>query len=79
MAEVFTSNSVYGYWGEGNSFYDVEKNLLGMKEFLSKQDKTEIEKIGASIYNLNLNNINNFQAVKATYQNKIPEAIAFMK
>jgi hypothetical protein len=79
MAELFANTSAYGYWGTGNSFYDVEKNLLGMKAFLAKPDKTEIEKIGYSIYNLNLNNINNFQAIQATYQNKIPEAITFMQ
>ncbi len=79
MAELFANTSAYSYWGAGNSFYDVEKNLLGMKAFLAKPNKTEIEKIGFSIYNLNLNNINNFQAIQATYQNKIPEAIAFMQ
>ncbi|KFF20321.1 hypothetical protein [Flavobacterium hydatis] len=79
MAELFANTSAYGYWGTGNSFYDVEKNLLGMKAFLAKPNKTEIEKIGFSIYNLSLNNINNFQAIQATYQNKIPEAIAFMQ
>lgn len=79
MAELFANTSSYSYWGAGNSFYDVEKNLLGMKAFLAKPNKTEIEKIGFSIYNLNLNNINNFQAIQATYQNKIPEAIAFMQ
>lgn len=79
MAELFANTSAYSYWGAGNSFYDVEKNLLGMKAFLAKPNKTEVEKIGFSIYNLNLNNINNFQAIQATYQNKIPEAIAFMQ
>lgn len=70
MNEVFNHNS---------SFYDSEQQLLDMKAFLSKENKTEIEKIGASIYEIKLADINYFQGVKATFENKIPEAIAFMK
>ncbi|WP_348823989.1 hypothetical protein [Flavobacterium aestuarii] len=70
MTEIFNHDS---------SFYDNEKQLLDMKAFLSKENKTEIEKIGASIYSIKLADINYFQAVKATFENKIPEAIAFMK
>nr|WP_315151822.1 hypothetical protein [uncultured Flavobacterium sp.] len=70
MTEIFNHES---------GFYDNEKQLLEMKAFLSKANKTEIEKIGASIYSIKLADINYFQAVKATFQNKIPEAIAFMK
>ncbi|MHC0439263.1 hypothetical protein [Flavobacterium sp. 3-210] len=78
MAEIF-GESRYSYWNDGNAFYDNEKNLLDIKSFLSKQNKTEIEKIGAGIYSLKLKDINNFQAVQATFKNKIPEAIEFMK
>ncbi|PXY44714.1 hypothetical protein [Flavobacterium hydrophilum] len=78
MAELFGSSN-YGYWGSGNTFYDNEKDLLDMKAFLSKSNKTDIEKIAAGIYHLKLKDINNFQAVQATYKNKIPEAIAFMQ
>ncbi|WP_281324362.1 hypothetical protein [Flavobacterium sp. IMCC34518] len=70
MNEVFNHNS---------SFYDSEQQLLDMKAFLSKENKTKIEKIGASIYEIKLADINYFQGVKATFENKIPEAIAFMK
>nr|WP_315253401.1 hypothetical protein [uncultured Flavobacterium sp.] len=70
MTEIFNHES---------GFYDNEKQLLEMKSFLSKANKTEIEKIGASIYSIKMADINYFQAVKATFQNKIPEAIAFMK
>ncbi|MTH17014.1 hypothetical protein [Flavobacterium sp. LC2016-01] len=78
MSEIF-GESRYGYWNDGNSFYDNEKVLLDMKAFLEKPNKTEIEKIGAGIYSLKLKDINNFQAVQATFKNKIPEAIEFMK
>lgn len=78
MAELF-NESRYSYWNDGNSFYDNEKSLLEMKNFLEKTNKTDIEKIGAGIYSLKLKDINNFQAVQATFKNKIPEAIAFLQ
>jgi hypothetical protein len=78
MAELF-NEARYSYWNDGNSFYDNEKNLLDMKAFLAKPNKTEMEKIGAGIYSLKLKDINNFQAVQATFKNKIPEAIAFIQ
>ena len=78
MAEIF-GESRYSYWNDGNSFYDDEKNLQGIKTFLAKTNKTEIENIGAGIYSLKLKDINNFQAVQAAFKNKIPEAIEFLK
>lgn len=78
MAEIY-GESRYSYWNDGNSFYDNEKDLLAIKSFLEKSNKTEIEKIGAGIYSLKLKDINNFQAIQATFKNKIPEAIAFMQ
>lgn len=78
MAELFGSSN-YGYWSSGSTFYNNEKDLLDMKAFLSKSNKTEIEKIAAGVYHLKLKDINNFQAVQATYKNKIPEAIAFIQ
>ncbi|MDA6072221.1 hypothetical protein NJT12_21570 [Flavobacterium sp. AC] len=81
MVELFggDAHSNSYYWGGGNAFYDNEKNLLDMKSFLAKPNKTEIEKIGAGIYYLKLKDINNFQAVQATFKNEIPEAIAFIQ
>jgi hypothetical protein len=78
MAEIF-GESRYSYWNDGNSFYDNQKNLLDIKAFLSKSNKSEIEKIGAGIYSLKLKDINNFQAVQATFKNKISDAIGFMQ
>jgi len=78
MAEIY-GESRYSYWNDGNAYYDNEKNLLAIKSFLEKSNKSEIEKIGAGIYSLKLKDINNFQAVQATFKNKIPEAIEFMK
>lgn len=50
-----------------------------MKQFLKKTGKTEMEQTAEKIYNLKLKDISNFQAIKATFQNKIPQAIAYMK
>lgn len=77
MAELFGNSQ--DYWDGGSSFYDNEKELLAMKSFLAKSNKSEIEKIAAGIYSLKLKDINNFQAVQAAFKNKIPEAIAFIK
>lgn len=81
MVELFGGDAHANsyYWGGGNAFYDNEKNLSNMKTFLAKSNKTEIEKIGTGIYYLKLKDINNFQAVQATFNNKIPEAIAFIQ
>ena len=78
MAELFGNTEDY-YWGGGNSFYDNEKSLLGMKAFLTKANKSELEKIGSEIYRVKLEEINYFQAIQAAFKNKIPEAIAFIK
>jgi hypothetical protein len=81
MVELFRGDAYSNsyYWGGGNAFYDNEKNLLDMKSFLAKPNKTEIENIGVGIYYLKLKDINNFQAVQATFKNKIPDAIAFIQ
>ncbi len=69
MAELFVRD---------NNFYDNESNLQEMKTFLSKTNKSEIEKIGIGIYDVKLEDIYDYQAVRAAFANKIPEAIAFM-
>jgi len=79
MAELFSQSTAYYSGNSGNSFYDDEKNLLAMKSFLQKTDKTQMEQIAERIYNLKGRDIANFQAVKATFENKIPQAIAYMK
>ena len=70
MAELFSKDS---------DFYDTPANVEAVKSFLLKNNKSTIENIASKIYDLNLNDINKYQAVLSTYQNKIPEAIAFMK
>ncbi|CAM2872946.1 hypothetical protein SAMN05444143_101401 [Flavobacterium succinicans] len=79
MAELFDYTNDYWSWSTGNSFYDSSLNLLAMKNFLTKTNKTDLEQVGESIYGVKLAEINNFQAVKATFKNDIPAAIEFMK
>lgn len=61
------------------NFYDNENNLQAMKSFLAESNKTEIEKIGISVYNVTLEDVNDYQAVEATFANKISDAIDFMR
>lgn len=70
MAELFLRN---------RNFYNSETDLLAMKSFLAQKDKTSLENIGTEIYNVKLQDISEYQSVLAAFQNKIPEAIAFMK
>jgi len=77
MAELF--DDANDYWGYGNNFYDATADLQAMKAFLTKTNKTELEQVGQSVYGVKLAEINNFQAVKATFKNDIPAAIEFMK
>lgn len=61
-----------------NDFYQDLKKLEAMKTFLSKNSKSAYEKMAASIYPIDLNDIYAYQAVGATYANKINDALAFM-
>lgn len=78
MVELF-ENSNGNYWENGNDFYDNQKNLVAMKEFLTKKNKTEIENIAADIYAYKLTDIYEFQAIQLTFKNKIPEAVAYLR
>lgn len=69
MAELFLRNS---------QFYHDKDNLLAMKKFLSSNNKTALQEIGAKNYQVKLQDINEYQSILAAFQNKIPEAIAFM-
>ncbi len=70
MAELFNRNP---------EFYDNENDLQAMKNFLTKDNKTTLEKIAQKVYNVSIFEINNYQAIQAAFQNKIPEAIAFLE
>lgn len=70
MAEVFSRDA---------NFYDTESNLQAMKVFLAKEKMSAFEKTALVAYDVTLEDVFEFQAVNATFEDKIPEAIAFMQ
>jgi hypothetical protein len=70
MAEIFNHH---------DEFYSTDANVLSMKKLLLKKDKSPIEQIGAKAYQFNAENISEYQAFVSVFQNKIPEAVVFIK
>lgn len=62
-----------------DNFYSTAPNLDGMKAFLSKSNKTPYEQLMQDIYPNSVYDINHYQAVMATLQDKTDDAIAFMQ
>ena len=62
-----------------NEFYKEDSQLLAMKAFLMKTNKTPFQEIAQNIYPIRLAQIIGYQAVMATYKNKINDAIALME
>lgn len=73
-------NKVMGELFDRNyDFYLDNADLEAMKSFLHKSNKTEIEQIASKIYHLKLDDLYEHQAVMATFNDQISEAIEFMK
>jgi hypothetical protein len=70
MAEIFNHH---------DEFYSDNANVLSMKKLLLKKDMTPIEQVGAEAYQFTAENISEYQAYVSVSQNKIPEAIVFIK
>ncbi len=70
FAELFSSNV---------AFYDNKENLTAMKRFLLKTNKNAFEQLAIKIYQLTLEDINQFEAVVATFENHIDKAIALVQ
>lgn len=70
MNEIFNRNGNY---------YDDASSLEAMKTFLSKPNKTEFETLATKIYSVTLDDIYEYQAVLATYNNKIDDAISYLQ
>lgn len=69
MAELFAHE---------NTFYHDNSRVLAIKAFLKRTDKNPFEEIAMRVYPLRLDQIINYQAVMATYKNKINDALALM-
>lgn len=70
MAELFVHEA---------PFYNTYSNVVGMKKFLLKPNKSTIEQVGEKVYEFSAVNISEYQSFVAVSQNKIPEAIAYLK
>ena len=66
------------FW-HSNEFYKEQSRLLAMKAFLASESKTPYERLAQSIYEVKLEEINNYQAILFTYQNEIDQALVAMK
>ncbi|MCG9792090.1 hypothetical protein [Flavobacterium algicola] len=60
-------------------FYDKENNLRAMKTFLDKSNKSDFELIAEKVYDVHSSDILEYEAIRAAFSNKIPEAIQLMQ
>ncbi|RZJ30561.1 MAG: hypothetical protein EOO48_04655 [Flavobacterium sp.] len=63
----------------GPRFYNAKENLVSMKAFLKKPEKSPFEKLALSLYDVSLEDIYEYEAIQAAFRNKIPESVALMK
>jgi len=70
LSELFVRNP---------NFYNNESDLQAMLTFLLKKNKTALEKVALGVYDVSIDDIYEYQAVKATFRNDIRQAILFMK
>ena len=61
------------------SFYQSDESKNRMKIFLDKPDKTDLERFLVDMYDIKMEDIMEYEAIRATFENKIPEAIALME
>lgn len=61
------------------NFYQNNDDLLAMKKFMTKSNKSSMEIIASKIYDVTLDDVLEYQAVLATFQNKISEAIVYIE
>jgi len=62
-----------------DNFYDNSQHLEAMKVFLPRANKTPMEQIAVAVYNVSIEDIYRYESVKATFQNKIADAIVLLQ
>lgn len=62
-----------------DEFYQNASNLASMKVFLPKNNKTKLESFLNEMYTISMDDIIEYEAIRATFDNKIDEAIALME
>lgn len=61
-----------------DEIFENENDFMAMRAFLLNPQKTNFEKMAVSLYNLTVEDIDDYRAVRYGYENKIDEAIAIM-
>ena len=77
MSELF-SNSYAGYfyqYDNQSTFFDHPKNTENLKQFLLSDQHSGIERIGESLYPINLEDIYFYEVIQALFANHIDEAV----
>lgn len=62
-----------------SSFYRENKNVEAMKAFLQKSGPGEYDKLCRNLYNKNLDDLYDYQAIRLAYDNQIDKAIEAME
>lgn len=62
-----------------SSFYRDDKNVEAIKLFLQKTDMTAYERLCRSLYSKSLDDLNDFQGIRLTYDEKLDQAIAALE
>lgn len=70
MSEIFAPKE---------EFYDSKRNVQAMKEFILKENKSAWEVLAQKIYSTKIEDIENYEAVQATFENNISSAISHLE
>jgi hypothetical protein len=73
-------NTVYAeLFNRNPHFYKTNTDLEAMKSFMQKADRTAWEKMAASLYDVTLTDIYEYEGIMLAYQGKLDDAITKMK
>jgi hypothetical protein len=82
LVRIFSKENNYIYKeliSQDVDFYQQQENIKTMKTFLTSQNKTVLEKFLNQMYTVTIYDIHEYEAIRATFENKIDEAISFME
>lgn len=60
-------------------FYDDEKRMIKMQQYLSENHTTDWDNFAKSLYSVTLDDIHEYKAIRYAYADQIPQAIAEME
>jgi hypothetical protein len=70
MSEIFAPKE---------EFYDSKRNVQAMKQFILKENKSAWEVLAQKIYSTKIEDIENYEAVLATFENNISSAVSHLE